>query len=160
VLASFKTTWSDAPRCAGGGEQSVADGRQHGRRRACLWDGDGPRSGGRGRCPGHNIALNRSGTLLFVANRVADSLTVFRVGEGRQLRSDQVWTSLPSGPRLRGRGHLSSTPPVARSRSWRRPRRGSRSEPIGRCRRYLQGTSISGPRHIEFLGGTPTSGRH
>ena len=50
------------------------------RRRACRWmtigqawaAGDDPRS--------TSIALNRGGTLLFVANREADSLTVFAVG--------------------------------------------------------------------------------
>jgi 6-phosphogluconolactonase (cycloisomerase 2 family) len=44
--------------------------------------------------PVHNIALNRSGTLLFGANREADSLTAFKVGKG----GSDVLTKFGRGP--------------------------------------------------------------
>ena len=59
---------------------------------APAWAADGNRS--------TNIALNRSGTLLYVANREANSLTIFRVAAD----GSEVLTKLDRGRRRRGTG--------------------------------------------------------
>ena len=52
------------------------------RRCACWWHGVGPAWAAGDDSRSTNIALNRSGNALFVANREADSLTVFAVDGG------------------------------------------------------------------------------